>query len=86
MPRHQYENIINYGQNNMSPIEPSNKYCKVIKIQDKDLKIGFVNVIEVLKEKMSNLLKMSMKTKTVRKKKISSRPESGNRINKEIPN
>lgn len=53
----------------MSPLEPSNKYYKVIKIQDKDLKIGFVNVIEVLKEKMSNLLKDVHENKNSKEKK-----------------
>lgn len=40
------------------------EYCNIVEVQDKDLKIDFKNIIEVLKEEMANSF-TSMKTQTI---------------------
>lgn len=63
MTRHQHKNKINNSQGTISPLELSNsptagpEYPIIAEGQGKDLKVAFVNVIEVLKEEVNTFLK-----------------------------
>jgi len=53
------ENTIDYSQDNMSPLEPSNPTTvipekgNILEAQDKDLTIVFINMIKILREEMN---------------------------------
>ena len=55
MPRHHYKSKINNSHDNMSPPEPSiagPEYSNIPEAQDKDFKIGTMNMFKDLKEDM----------------------------------
>ena len=69
MPRCHLKNTINSSQDTVSPLVPSNpateslEYSNMAKAQEKDLKIPFMNMIQVLREEISKSLKEIYKNK-----------------------
>ena len=61
MPRCQHKNTVNNRQGNMSPPKPSYpttgtpEYSNATETQEKDLKINFMKMIDVLTEKVNNM-------------------------------
>lgn len=62
MPRYQCKNTTNNSQDNISPREPSNpntvglEYCNIDETEEKDHKRAFINMTEILKEKINKSL------------------------------
>ena len=64
---------MNNSQDNMSPLEASNpttENCNRAESQEKDLKIAFMNMIEVFKEEVSKSLKETYKNTSSGRKLI----------------
>lgn len=77
----------------MGPLEPRNpiiaspEKCKQAEAQDKDFKVVFVNMIEILREEMNNFIsEIYENTETVERNEKSLRHKSRSRIIKANPN
>lgn len=62
MLRHKSQNTMNNSWNNVSPLKFSNptiertENCNIAEVPDKDFKIAFLNMLEVLKVEISKSL------------------------------
>lgn len=66
MSTHQHENEINYSQDNIFPLEHNStiagpEYCTISETQERDLKVAFMSIIEVLTKELNEFLKQSYK-------------------------
>ena len=76
MPRCEHKNTANNNKDSTSSTRAQQPYhtgpenCNIVKAQDTDLKITFINMIEVLKEDMNKSLKEIQENTSKQLKKI----------------